>query len=250
MKDYAPLRDFGWNVRDPRVAALTAGMEAIRFVGGLVARDQANRYSLLTDWHLPKTKCEFWGGSGVYESELFRIEPVGVEQRVRITIKAYHSTKEHNVCDGASLSPDSPKGVLDAAIMHDPAYYQGEDGLREFERIALFCGVKAKVVRKWFDELFGTIVEAAGGKRWVARTYYRGIRAGYPVYNFFRPLIKLVFVLAFCALLSGCGGGCQSYEYLFDRDEPYVGPQVEKTGWYGEDDDDETARSRLAAPGL
>lgn len=251
MKTATPIRDFGWNARNPQLAAIVVGVETIRFIGGLIAKDQSNRYSLLTDWHLPKTKCEFWGGAGTYDSELFHIEPVGVEPRVRVTIKAYHSTKEHNVCDGASMSPDSPKGVLDAAIMHDPAYYQGEDGLREFERIALFCGVKAKVVRKWFDNLFGTIVEAAGGKPWVARTYYRGIRTGYPIYNFFRPVIKLFCVFVFCVALSGCGG-CQNYEYLFDRDEEYVPPNVEKecAGWHGEDMPDEYVRLTLAAPGL
>ena len=250
MKAVAPIRDFGWNVRNPQIAALTVGWNTIRFIGGLIAKDQSNRYSLLSDWHLPKTKCDFWSETGVYDSELFHIEPVqGEPGWVRITIKAYISTKEKNICDGASMSPDSPKGVLDAAIMHDPAYYQDESGLREFERIALFCGVKSKVVRKWFDNLFATIVEAAGGKVWIARTYYRGIRTGYPVYNFFRPVIKLFLVAMFAVALSGCGG-CQNYEYLFDRDEPYVSPDVEQEDGWGWDKSDEEVRASLASPGF
>lgn len=220
-----PLRDFGWNVRDPEKVAKAAGMELIRFVGGLIAKDQNNRYSLISEWHLPKTKCDFWGDAPAYDSELFHIESV-VEKPgfVRPVVKPYISTKEHNVCDGATMSPDSPKGVLDAAIMHDPAYYEGEDGLREYERIAKHCGVDPEVVRKWFDELFATIVVAAGGKPWVAKTYYRGIRTGYPLYNFFRPLIKLLCLVLACAWVAGC----QNFNYLFDPDEPYAPPVVEK----------------------
>lgn len=224
MKE-TPLKDFGWNVRDQKKVAAAAGMEIIRFVGGLIAKDQANRYSLLSDWHLPKTQCDFWGDAPVYESELFRIKPLLVEKRVLVTIKSYISTKERNICDGATFSPDSPKGVLDAAIMHDPAYYEGEDGLREYERIAKHCGVDPEVVRKWFDDLFGTIVVAAGGKPWIAKTYYRGIRTGYPIYNFFRPLIK---ILCLATVYVTVCAGCMDFNYLFDPDEPYVPPVVEK----------------------
>lgn len=228
-----PLRDFGWNERNAKLIAAAAGKEMIRFIGGLVAKDQANRYSLLSDWHFPRTKCDFWGDAPAYSSSLFWISPIPDEKGwVRPVVRAYESSKEHNICDGATFSPDSPKGVLDAAIMHDPAYYKGEDGKREYEKIAEHCGVDPEVVRKWFDNLFPTIVEAAGGKVWQARAYYRGIRTGYPVFDLLRPLIKLFCCAVACAMLAS---GCMNYEFLFDRDEPYVAPVVEKVDWYGRD---------------
>lgn len=173
-------------------------LRAVNWVRGQIRKDRENRYSLLRDWRLPAAVCSFWPNDlAHWETPLLCIErqAAGV---VVVTVKAYHSDAENNVCDGATLSPDKLPGILPAALFHDPWYYRGPDGLKTFEALAELIGIKRRVARRFGDALFYSIARAAGCPWIVARLYYAGIRIGYPVV---KP-----FILA--ALVAGLAGGC------------------------------------------
>ena len=130
--------------------ALAAAIRpAIGWIREQIRRDAANRYSLLADWSLPACRCSWWPDSiPVWESDLFRIERVapGI---VAVTVRAYESTAERNVCDGATMSPDTPAGVLPAAIFHDPWYFrESDEEPRQYELVARACGVSARQALK------------------------------------------------------------------------------------------------------
>lgn len=181
--------------------AADALRRAVEWVRGQVARDRENRYSLLRDWQLPAAFCSFWPDDiGGWETDLLRIDRVA-SGIVRVTVKAYHSTAADNICDGATLSPDTLPGILPAALFHDPWYYRRAGGVKSFEALAELLGVKPRVTRKFGDALFYSIARAGGCPRLVAWLYYAGIRVGYPVV---RPFIAAALV----ALLAGGCAGC------------------------------------------
>ena len=174
---------------------------AVEWVRGQIRRDRENRYSLLRDWTLPAVRCSFWPDelSG-WQSPLFRISRLsrGV---VSITVRAYSSTKDENVCDGATLSPDTPPGILPAALFHDPWYCTlPGDAARQYELLADEIGVPRKTLRKFGDNLFYAIAVAGGSPRWLAWLYHLGIRVGFPIV---KPFI-VAFLAAFLA--AGCAG--------------------------------------------
>jgi len=174
---------------------------AVEWVRGQIKRDRENRYSLLRDWTLPATVCSFWPDelSG-WQSPLFRISRLspGV---VSITVRAYSSTKDDNVCDGATLSPDTPPGILPAALFHDPWYCTlPGDAARQYEILADEIGVPRKTLRAFGDALFYSIATAGGCPRWLAWLYHLGIRVGFPIV---KPFI-VAAVLA--SLAAGCAG--------------------------------------------
>jgi hypothetical protein len=166
-------------------AALRAAVEWAR---GQIRRDRENRYSLLRDWPLPAARCSFWPASvPAWESPLLRIvrNAPGV---VSVTVKAYHSTADNNVCDGATLSPDNIPGILPAALFHDPWYCRVKgDGAKQYELLADALGVPRREARKFGDALFYAIARAGGCPRIVAWAYYVGIRIGYPLVAPFLP---------------------------------------------------------------
>lgn len=183
------------------IIAADALRRAVEWVRGQVARDRENRYSLLRDWQLPAAFCSFWPDDvGGWETDVLRIERVA-SGIVRVTVKAYHSTAADNICDGATLSPDTIPGILPAALFHDPWYYKRTGGLKSFEALAELLGVKPRVTRKFGDALFYSIARAGGCSRVVAWLYYAGIRVGYPIV---RPFIAAALV----ALLAGGCAGC------------------------------------------
>ena len=180
------------------IAALRPAVEWVR---GQIRRDRENRYSLLRDWTLPAAVCSFWPDSlSGWQSPLVRIARLDAGA-VSITIRAYHSTKDENICDGATLSPDIP-GILPAALFHDPWYCEtdGKGSPRTYELLADEIGVPRRTLRKFGDTIFYSIATAAGCPRIVAWLYYAGIRLGYPIV---RP-----FIAAFLAALLavGCAG--------------------------------------------
>ena len=174
---------------------------AVEWVRGQIRRDRDNRYSLLRDWTLPATVCSFWPDelSG-WQSPLFRISRLS-KGAVSITVRAYTSTKEDNVCDGATLSPDTPPGILPAALFHDPWYYAFPDEPKQFELIADEIGVPRKTLRKFGDNLFYAIARAGGCPWLVARLYHAGIRVGYPIVKPFLAAVIAAFLAVGC---SGC----------------------------------------------
>ena len=181
--------------------AADALRRAIEWVRGQIAHDRRNRYSLRRDWQLPAARCSWWPDAlPSWESPLIRIERAapGV---VRVTVRAYQSTAADNVCDGATLSPDTLPGILPAALFHDPWYYRGPDGRKSFEAVAAAVGVKPRVARQFGDALFYSIARAGGCPRLVAWLYYAGIRVGYPI-------VKPFIAAAIVALLAGGCAGC------------------------------------------
>ena len=175
---------------------------AVEWVRGQIKRDRENRYSLLRDWTLPATVCSFWPDAVTgWQTPLFRISKLdrGV---VSVTIKAYQSTAEENICDGATLSPDTPPGILPAALFHDPWYCRlPKDSAKQYEILADALGVPRKTLRKFGDNLFYSIATAGGCPRWLAWLYHAGIRAGYPLVKPFLAAVLSAFLAVGC---SGC----------------------------------------------
>ena len=183
------------------IIAADALRRAVEWVRGQIARDRENRYSLLRDWQLPAAFCSFWPADvGGWETDLLRIERVA-SGIVRVTVKAYHSTAADNICDGATLSPDSLPGILPAALFHDPWYYKRAGGVKSFEALAELLGVKPRTARQFGDALFYSIARAGGCSWLVAQLYYLGIRVGYPI-------VKPFICAALVALLAGGCAGC------------------------------------------
>ena len=189
------------------IIAADALRRAIAWVRGQVRRDRENRYSLLRDWKLPAARCSWWPDTlAHWETPLLRIER-NAPGIVTVTVRAYVSTAEDNICDGATLSPDSIPGILPAALFHDPYYYKGPDGLKTYEALAELCNVKRRTARKFGDRLFRSIARAGGCPWIVAEAYYLGIRIGYPIV---RPFIAA----ALAALLVGGCAGCSDGTFL------------------------------------
>ena len=190
--------------------AIAAGAleRAVEWVRGQIRKDRDNRYSLLRDWTLPAARCSWWPDDlATWETPLLRIErqAPGV---VVVTVRAYHSTAEDNICDGATLSPDSIPGILPAALFHDPWYYRGPDGLKSFEALAELVGVSRRTARQFGDALFWSIARAGGCPRLVAWLYYAGIRVGYPLVAPFLSALLAVLLAAGAAgcIAQGCDG--------------------------------------------
>ena len=209
--------------------ALAAAIRpAIGWIREQIRRDAANRYSLLADWSLPACRCSWWPDSiPVWESDLFRIERVapGI---VAVTVRAYESTAERNVCDGATMSPDTPAGVLPAAIFHDPWYFrESDEEPRQYELVARACGVSARKAKRFGDVLFYAIGTAAGGSRALLRCYYLGIRIGTPLYHLLKPFLAVAVA---AGLLAGGCTGCigPGDDGTFIDPGLYVPPLVEK----------------------
>ena len=195
---------------------------AVEWVRGQIRRDRANRYSLLRDWTLPATVCSFWPDelSG-WQSPLFRISRLS-HGAVSITVRAYQSSAEDNVCDGATLSPDTPPGILPAALFHDPWYYSFPGEPKQFELLADEIGVPRKTLRKFGDNLFYSIATAGGCPWLVARLYHAGIRLGYPIV---KPFI-VAFLAAFLA--AGCAGCLVGPDGTFVDPGDYQPPEWEQ----------------------
>lgn len=176
---------------------------AVDWVRGQIRRDRENRYSLLRDWTLPAVRCSFWPDAlSGWQSPLIRISRLSTGV-VSITIRAYQSTAGENICDGATLSPDSIPGILPAALFHDPWYCEVAGDAkkrRTYELLADEIGVQRKTLRKFGDTIFYSIATAAGCPRIVAWLYYAGIRVGYPVVKPF------IVALVLASLAAGCAG--------------------------------------------
>ena len=123
-----------------------------------------------------------------------------------ITIKAYQSTADENICDGATLSPDTIPGILPAALFHDPWYCEVAGDAkkrRTYELLADEIGVPRKTLRKFGDAIFYSIATAGGCPRIVAWLYYAGIRIGYPIV---KPFIVAAILASLTAGCAGCIG--------------------------------------------
>ena len=206
---------------DSNTIIITAALRpAVEWVRGQIRRDRENRYSLLRDWTLPAAVCSFWPDAlSGWQSPLVRISRLE-KGAVSITIRAYQSTPEDNICDGATLSPDAIPGILPAALFHDPWYCEVAGDAkkrRTYELLADEIGVPRRTLRKFGDRIFYSIATAAGCPRIVAWMYYAGIRLGYPIV---KP-----FIVAFLAasLAVGCSG-CLGPDGRFLDPDTYTPP--------------------------
>ena len=189
------------------IIAADALRRAIAWVRGQIVRDRENRYSLVREWRLPACRCSWWPDTlREWSSTLIRIER-NAPGIVTVTVLPYNSTAADNVCDGATLSPDTLPGILPAALFHDPWYYCQPGTAKTYERVAAAAGVKPRVARRFGDQMFRSIARAGGCSWIVAELYYIGIRVGYPIV---RPFI----VAALCALLVGGCAGCSDGTFL------------------------------------
>ena len=177
----------------PKTPAEAALSVAVEWARGAIRRDAQNRYSLTEDWTLPAAHCSFWPDEVTgWESPLFRIEKAAL-RIVAVTVRAYQSTPDNNVCDGATLSPDNIPGILPAALFHDPWYCRIKgDGAKQFELLADALKVPRKAARKFGDGLFYAIARAGGCPWIVAQLYHFGIRVGYPAVRPFLPDAEVV----------------------------------------------------------
>lgn len=219
--------------------AAAALERAVAWVRTQIIRDRENRYSLLHDWTLPACRCSWWPDDVAgWETDLIRIHR-NAPGIVTVTVKAYHSTADDNICDGATLSPDTIPGILPAALFHDPWYcrrrvpvfdpaetyevgdlvqregrvyrcvaegvWEPANAPKTYEALADFLELPRRRVRKFGDQLFRSIARAGGCSWIVAELYYLGIRVGYPIV---RPFLVAALVAGLLATgCAGCGDG-------------------------------------------
>ena len=213
-------------------AALAILKGCLAKLKALVKADAANRYSLREPVTFPPSLFPGWDSCEKYAGEIVVIEPTDNPNAVLLTLNAYESTTEKNICDGASMSPDTPKGVREAAIMHDPVYLERWQIAEHLASRGKFQSSKdaERAVRRWADGLFRQIVEAEGGSPFIGWAYYRGIRFGFPLYQIIKPFIRAVVLVAFGVAVAGAaGGGCAMPEdapghFVGDWDSIYTSP--------------------------
>jgi len=188
----------------------TAAASAIRRA---YQQDRRNRYALKSDWTLPVMRIAV---PAPFDGPLVRVEPLP-DGHSRWTIKAYSG----DTCDGASLAPDSPKGVLEGALAHDPLYLS-------IDAMAETWNVPRDDVRGMADRILSTIILRSGGRRFVARLYYNGV---YYLGGIYRTVKRAVTVAVIgTAIFSMVGwSGCIAPPDDSDPASPYTPPTWEKT---------------------
>lgn len=180
---------------------------ALKLAKHAIEKDAANRYSLLVDWtfvifrKLPE-----------FENELFKIEPFAEGDASWLTVKAYTSTAERNICDGATFAPDTPHGVIEGTLFHDPWYLC-------MEAIAKAWGWKRGDVRKLGDDIFAGLIIANGGSKKTARLYYNGVRygGGGILNRIWHAVKRLLAALAISLAVGGCNGCLAPPENVIDE---------------------------------
>ena len=177
-------------------------------------RDKANRYGLLEPWTLPPLLRDL----PAYDGPHVRFAPLG-GGRSSLTIKPYAG--DSNVCDGATFFPDSPRGVLAAAIAHDPLDL-------EIPAIAAAWGWTESAVRELADEILSTIMLRERAHKLVARIVFNGVWYLGGAYRWVRSVLPAAVLVLAAATMAGCSG-CLSPPDLSDPEAPYAPPVYEKT---------------------
>jgi hypothetical protein len=174
-----------------------------------------------------------------YDGKLMRFARGSLIMGTSVRMKKYGP----GVCDGASLAPDSPKGVKPAAAIHDPSYCE-LDAIAEawkdkpykpgpnFRRDWITrlttpknhpCWTRADV-RQLMDTIFGNALKQFGALRSVEMLYFSAVRAGGGIFHAARKLarLSLILALAAAAAASGCSGGCASPDIATFPDMPDI----------------------------
>ena len=155
-------------------------------------KDRDHRYRLNQPWSLPRL-----------------VEPVPDYAGRYVTIEdSVITVQPSDICDGATLSPDRVGRwiLVEAALAHDALY-------AELDAIAEAWGWPLSRVRRWADDVFYGLA-VARAPHWLARLYWRGIRAGGGIAHAVGRLLALLALAA----VAGCGG-CASPVDPFDGQE-------------------------------
>lgn len=188
-------------------------------------KDRANVYRLESDiaFFIKLRTPEYDGVFWTFAPAASPDEPLTL-----VTLKAYagHTADGIVICDGASLAPDSPTGVLEGAALHDPGYlelYRIADAWKEelfvpgknFRR-DFIARLSARASTTWtqadvrllFDTIFENAMRLSGASSFIRRLYYSAVRAcGGVFHRFFGASLCLLLALTvFGAAGTGCSG--------------------------------------------
>lgn len=174
-----------------------------------VRRDRANRYSLFTPWTLPRLAENVPD----YHGTLIEIAASVV------TVRPYNG----DVNDGCTLAPDwigAWRPVV-AACFHDPWY-------EEMDAMAADWKWPVSRVRALGDRIFyGILLQVAPW--WIARIYYRAVRAFGGIAHFIMRQAAPLLVVAVLLGLAGCAGCTGPATPWEDPDAPVAMPDYEQT---------------------
>ncbi len=182
-------------------------------------KDAENRYSLLEDWRIPKIARH----AKMYPLPNFENAYFRFENGNTITVKAYESTSENNVCDGASFAPDSPSGVIAGAMFHDPWYLSCEAITAAYNDQYPRKKTTVADVRKYGDIIMHNIIKKAGGCSIVANIYYYAVRIFGGLYTNIKKLFVIAIAISLCIGFCGCGA-----PNWFDDDDAFQHPIILK----------------------
>ena len=164
-----------------------------------------------------------------------------------VTLNAYGrlSASGDVVNDGASLAPDSIKGVKKGTAAHDPGYSEmdaiAEDWKDEpfspgpnwgRDHITLrFCrrdpNWTRADVRQMFDDIFGDIMVEAGAG-WFATAYHNTVRLlGGLFHDIKKKRTAIALATATCVLVAGCFTPADVADWMEGLPEPVKLPPVE-----------------------
>jgi hypothetical protein len=185
-------------------------LEAVQKLRETIRDDLANRYDLNAERKLPPMKFDEWRRDVNFDNGILKVVPSpNFPGYVDIVIHPFKSSKVRNIFDGATLAPDNRRwGALAAACFHDVWYWSLKDLMKE-------TGLSKKILRRFADNAFYSIMVAVGHRKTIARCYLYGIRIGFPVFEFLR-LRGILLVVCLLTFAPGCG--CA----VFDVPEPGV----------------------------
>ncbi len=210
--------------------------EIVALVLEAIRRDRANVYKNPAD-------CSFTlrVRTPAYDGEFWRFEPLPEaldgSPCTRATLKAYGERASDGktvVCDGATLAPDTPKGVMAGAAMHDPGYLE-LDAIAQAWRAELFDpGPHLKRdriarraargsafwthadVRLLFDAIFGDAMRKSGAAGFIQRLYYSAVRLFGGIFTGWFGAGASKALLAAALIGVGAGGGCAEPPDIID----------------------------------
>lgn len=192
-----------------------------KYVKAAIEKDASNRYSLKKTWYLPLLDASGLP-AGEYHGEV--INAISDGQWVQIWLNPYESTKERNICDGATWFPDVFLGVdlRPSAAFHDPWYL-------EMKQMAKVFNVDEEILRLVGDRGFTSInlVENAGKRfvKTVSTMVHWGVRIGGGVYHKLHAGASAILMALVLTVLAGCAGCVSTW---FEDEGDYESPAIEK----------------------
>jgi len=171
-----------------------------------------------------------------YDGLYFRFEPCGDRDETQAILKAYGATDASGsvICDGASLAPDWPQGVVEGAGLHDPGYLEmdaiaeawkdepyapGPGFARDWITRLSARGSPAWTpadVRQLMDAIFGDALRKSRARRWITRLYYTAVRLCGRLAHGRVTAVALGAGLGMSLLLGGPAGGCMAPPDIID----------------------------------